>query len=238
MKLLQRSRDARYQTCEELIKDLEAVMASQGAWISAMTLGKYMRELFADKITAWEAAMEHGTSLGDHVASTITSESMRNELRMTPPSAFTAQTPPPELAPDTVRPVLRSSHKGVWVGLAAGAAITGGIAWFAFGRSSSPTERAKPTPLEAAQPHLEAPPAPPPKPAPPPVEAPKPAPPVEAEAPPADKPATKPVVKRKPIVAVKPKPEPPKPEPPKPEPPPKDPTKDNKWDRNSLTLPK
>jgi serine/threonine protein kinase len=256
MRLLQRSRDARYQSCEELIKDLEAFMASQGAWISAMTLGRYMRDLFADKITAWEAAMDHGTSLGDHVASTITSESMRNELRRTPPSAFTAQPAPPEDVPDTkfmtiepsepvepVLPELRSSRKGLWLGLAGVAVIAGAIGVVTLGgsRPNAPASVAAPAPSPSPTPAPK--PAPPPAPTPAAAPAPTPAPvaaPTPTPTPPtvaAPTPApAKPIVKRaKPAVAVKPKPDP-KPDP-KPEPP-KDPPKDNKWDRNSLTLPK
>lgn len=247
MRLLERSAEDRYQTAEELIGDLEAYMSSNNAWMSPVQLGRYMRTLFADKIAAWQAAEVSGARLGDHVASTITSESMRAEQRVTPVSAFTAQPEPmgddapTTAAPSAVRPVLRSSRRGLWIGVLAGLVAGAiGIAVVLGGsgdRASTPTARS-PEPTTTPPPEATPPPpptaaiAPPPAPDPVPVAAPEPAPETAVVTPPppgprsnprpttiraGTRPATKPVVKPKPR--------------------PKRDQKDNSWDRNSLFLP-
>jgi serine/threonine protein kinase len=91
MKLLARPAAERYQSGEDLLHDLEEFMSANNAWTSPIKLGRYMRQLFPDKVKAWEQAAEVGTSLGDFVAQTITSESLRAAQRITPVSAFTAQ---------------------------------------------------------------------------------------------------------------------------------------------------
>jgi serine/threonine protein kinase len=87
MRLLARRPDDRYQTAEELIHDLEELIAAHQLWVSPKMLGKYMRLLFAERVEAWERAAHDGVSLGEHVAETVTSESQRAEM-VTPPSAL------------------------------------------------------------------------------------------------------------------------------------------------------
>jgi serine/threonine protein kinase len=86
MRLLAPSPDARYQTAEELLHDLEQFISKHGLWVSSRPLGKYMRILFAERIDAWERAANEGVAFSEHVAETITSESQQVD-RVTPPSA-------------------------------------------------------------------------------------------------------------------------------------------------------
>ncbi len=86
MRALARPAAERYQSAEEMVGDLEQVMANIGGWVSPMAMGRFMRGLFPEKIDAWERAESVGASLGEHVAQTITSESVKQELRHTPVS--------------------------------------------------------------------------------------------------------------------------------------------------------
>jgi serine/threonine protein kinase len=170
MKLLERQRDARYQTCEELVRDLEAFMSSTGAWVSAMSLGRYMRDLFADKINAWEAAMADGTTLGDHVASVITSESQRAERRNTPPSV--AIQPEPLISVQTTAaPAAARRPQWLWAAIGGGALVAAVIGYVALSGSGEPSSAAgasdsestkiEMTPAAARQPTTAAPKTPP-----------------------------------------------------------------------------
>ena len=89
MQLLQRDPDRRYQTGEDVLADLEEFIADRSIRVSSISLGKYMRSIFGDKIAAWEEAEADGASLAQHVAETTLSPSERHEL-VTPPSAWPA----------------------------------------------------------------------------------------------------------------------------------------------------
>ena len=86
LRLLSRDPAQRYQTADELIDALEAIIAMQGLVVSAKPVARYMRAAFADKIAAWESAAVQGQTLATHVAETITGDSRRVDL-LTPPSA-------------------------------------------------------------------------------------------------------------------------------------------------------
>jgi eukaryotic-like serine/threonine-protein kinase len=222
MRLLASEPDQRYQTGEELLHDLDAFMSARNAWASTNVVGRYMRSLFGDKIAAWEAAAEDGASLGDHVASTITSESMRAARLTTAVSGFSTRplTPTP-----TPLPVVRRARRGLWIALAGGAvgAIAGAIL-LARGGGHTATHDA----ASVAQPQ------PPVESSPPPAQPPPPAPPPEAKPPPqpvAPKPAATPSRAGHAPVAKKTKPA--KAAPPKPKP-----DTEGTWDQNSLSLPK
>lgn len=95
---------------------------------------------------------------GEHFSQTTTPQSDG----LTPaPAAPTLSPPQPELAPETIRSVTRSSHKGLWIGL--GAALCGATLFFVLQKQSATSNEAsalsdaKRTP---AEPHAEAPPAP------------------------------------------------------------------------------
>jgi eukaryotic-like serine/threonine-protein kinase len=103
MKLLSRELDARYQTAEELLHDLEAFTAQHNLWASQKAISRHMRTLFADKIAQWEASEREGISLGQHVVQTVTANSQASDL-VTPPTAMPAL-PPAELPPTGSMPV-------------------------------------------------------------------------------------------------------------------------------------
>ncbi len=68
MKMLERDRTRRYQTADEVLVDLEALITSQGVFMSTLVVAKYMRELFAKESGAWEEASGLGETLGHHLA--------------------------------------------------------------------------------------------------------------------------------------------------------------------------
>jgi len=244
MKLLERQRDSRYQSCQELVGDLEAFMGSAGAWVSAMTLGKYMRELFSDKVNKWEQALADGSSLGDHVASTITSDSARASMRVTPPSI--AVPPEPsisiEVTPGQIpaeMPTAPTRSRAILIaGIGAALTVIGVIAFVTLGgKDSKPSAAPTPSPAEAAA--TPPPPAVAPTPTPPPSTPtmPETTPTVPATTSATPKTTTKPKTATK--TATKPKtvttttkPAETKPATTTTKP------KDTKWDRNSLSLPK
>ncbi|HTR54395.1 MAG TPA: serine/threonine-protein kinase [Kofleriaceae bacterium] len=238
MKLLDRDRDKRYQDAHEVIADLEQFVSSTGAWTSPTSLGKYMRDLFADKMTAWKEAAASGTSLGDHVAETITSESVRAQQRITPVSTFAAQIDPTPVAavrPEAPKRSRRWLGLGIGLGIGAAAAVA---AMLVLRSSSAPSPQPSPQLQPQPQPSLQPSPSPPPQPSPPQPPQPPPQPPPQIAAPAQPQPQPPPTAKPKPPLAAKPhaKPAPAAAKPPPPAAPPE--PKDSTWDRNSLTLPK
>jgi hypothetical protein len=253
MRLLHRNPNERFATSDELIHALDALIAKHQLWVSPKALGKYMRMLFADRIAAWEEALQQGVPFTQHVAQTITSQSQRSELE-TPPSAFpglpprTSEMLAAEPTPHSVAayPSLRRSRRWLWIALVALVVTAGGIAAdlvLASGSSKSPpandvqmTNTAPATtPSQAATPRETAKPTPIIEAAVPEPTVPEPTVPEPTVNPtPVARPAVKPTVKpplrhvaKPPPAATKPKP---KPDPNKPE---QEPT----WDPNSPYLP-
>ncbi len=68
MKMLERDLTRRYQTADEVLVDLEALIAARGVFMSALGVAKYMRELFAKESGAWEEASGQGQTLAHHLA--------------------------------------------------------------------------------------------------------------------------------------------------------------------------
>ncbi|HEY5926874.1 MAG TPA: protein kinase, partial [Kofleriaceae bacterium] len=95
MKLLEPVPHDRYASAEELLYDLDTFVRTHAQWQSSRAISRYMRELFADRIEAWEQAQEAGVPFAEHVARTITSQSLS--------SAST--TPVPELEEPSPEPV-------------------------------------------------------------------------------------------------------------------------------------
>jgi serine/threonine protein kinase len=93
MRLLERKPDDRYATADDFIAELDPYIADNGLWQSPRVLGNYMRELFADKIRAWEEAERSGVPFAQHVQESVTSESRRFDA-LTPPSAVKVQPNP------------------------------------------------------------------------------------------------------------------------------------------------
>jgi serine/threonine protein kinase len=109
LKLLARDPAARFQTADELLHELDPFLAQHRLWVSTKPLGKYMRGMFEERISAWERAESEGISLGQYVADSITSQSQKSEL-LTPPSAFPGLVPlsqemPAVAAPDPAAPI-------------------------------------------------------------------------------------------------------------------------------------
>ena len=104
MKLLAMKQQDRYQTAEEMLQDLDPFLAQHRLWVSPKPLGKYMRTIFEDRITAWESAQQEGASLAQFVAESVTSQSQRSEL-VTPPSAFPGLLPLSQEMPAVSAPV-------------------------------------------------------------------------------------------------------------------------------------
>ncbi len=172
MKLLAMKQADRYQTAEDMLHDLDPFLAQHRLWVSPKPLGKYMRTIFEDRITAWESAQLEGASLAQYVAESITSQSQRSEL-VTPPSAFPgllplsqempAVSPPisaqmpaggqPTTEPEAdtrppVYPQLRPSRSKTLLALAAILAVAiGGVAGFlVYSGDKTPAKTAEPVP--------------------------------------------------------------------------------------------
>jgi len=260
MKLLARNANDRYQTAEDVVADLEEVMGAQGGWVSPMAMGKYMRSLFPDKVDAWQRAEQHGESLGEHVAQTITSESVKQELRHTPVSMAAQIEPvssiraaPATPAPSVQLPVALPTYQTVrspwrWFpAVAAAIAIAAVLIALRVSGSSDDAPPARTAEPETVNVKADPAPAPPPKtepvkptevvtttPAPAPAAAPtRPAPAAPIRPVAKTVKPTRPIARPvKPVAAPKPIKQPP--QPPKP---PKPPKKDS-WDPNSMYLPK
>jgi serine/threonine protein kinase len=102
MKLLTRKVTDRYQTAEQMLHDLDPFLATNRLWVSPKPLSRYMRTVFADRVAAWDKAMEDGVTLAQHLTTSSSSETGQSEL-VTPPSAFPAVMPLSQEMP-AVRP--------------------------------------------------------------------------------------------------------------------------------------
>ena len=100
MKLLERKLEARYQTAEQMLHDLDPFLAQHRLWVSPKPMSRYMRTVFADQVSAWDQATEDGVTLAQHLSTVM--ETGQSEL-VTPPSAFPAVMPLSQEMP-AVRP--------------------------------------------------------------------------------------------------------------------------------------
>jgi serine/threonine protein kinase len=254
MRLLQRAPSQRYANAEELLHDLDEVMSRHHLWMSPKPISKYMRTLFADRMTALEEAQHLGVPFAQHVAETITSQSQQSEL-LTPASALMAlparrssqmiiaqselaSAEIPAVAPPM--PELRSSSRRLWWIVAAAVLLGSGLGG-GYLIATANNDDAPLAPITSPPPAVA--PAPPPTPAPtPPPPAPAPTPPSpqptvteQHPAPPPPRATHQPVV-HAPVVHHQPPPPPPH----NPTPPPKQDkpaTKEPAWDPNSPFLP-
>jgi serine/threonine protein kinase len=70
MKGLRRKPEERYQTGEEMQLDLEAFAREQRLVISSVSLSRYIRDLFSDRVTAWAQAQAAGRTFTDFLVDT------------------------------------------------------------------------------------------------------------------------------------------------------------------------
>ncbi|HJZ88258.1 MAG TPA: serine/threonine-protein kinase [Polyangia bacterium] len=64
---LQRSPEQRYQTAQEMQADLEDFAREHKLAVSPIALSRFMRELFSDRLEAWQAARMNREALASHV---------------------------------------------------------------------------------------------------------------------------------------------------------------------------
>ncbi len=87
MRLLARRPDERYPSAEALLHDLDPYIGQHRLYVSAKSMSKYMRTLFADRLAGFEDAdLDEGT-LAQRLLATITAESQNSQL-LTPISSF------------------------------------------------------------------------------------------------------------------------------------------------------
>src|SRR6185369_2242003 len=68
LKALARDRDQRYSTAEEFQVDLEAFAREHKLSVSALSLSRFIKQLFIHKVDAWRQAQEAGKSLAEHLS--------------------------------------------------------------------------------------------------------------------------------------------------------------------------
>ncbi len=68
MRALERDRDQRFSTARQLQLALEAFAHQHQLAIGPAARGRYMQDLFAEKLDAWRAAVAAGRSLGEYLA--------------------------------------------------------------------------------------------------------------------------------------------------------------------------
>src|SRR6185369_895352 len=99
LKGLARGRAQRYQTAEQMQADLEAFAREQKLPVSPRNVAAFMRELFADKVEAWQHDRAGGVDLAEHVVRTLA-----GEPAAAPPEEETRTSPgrrrPPEVTVD------------------------------------------------------------------------------------------------------------------------------------------
>jgi serine/threonine protein kinase len=68
LRALARDKAERYPTAQDLQSDLEQFAVEHRLVLSSVMLSKYMKDLFGDKIDAWQDAQRRGRSLAEHIA--------------------------------------------------------------------------------------------------------------------------------------------------------------------------
>jgi serine/threonine protein kinase len=79
MRLLEPVPADRYSNGDQVLQDVDAFITNHQQWISSRAIGRYMQELFADQVAAWEHAHQEGVPFAEHIANTITSQRVRSE---------------------------------------------------------------------------------------------------------------------------------------------------------------
>ncbi|MEZ4369113.1 MAG: serine/threonine-protein kinase [Kofleriaceae bacterium] len=140
----------RFPTAQAMQVAIEALARAQQVELSSHSLAAYMRELFADKLEAWQAAQTRGVSLAEHVrASTLLDAAPEDATLPTgarPLVDFTPAVPPAAVEPTPAPPApARRRWGGAIVGVVGGAAVAV-AATLALARSSSGAAAVAPAP--------------------------------------------------------------------------------------------
>ncbi|MCA9666223.1 MAG: protein kinase [Myxococcales bacterium] len=80
MKALARDPDHRYPTARAMQADLEQFAVDLGVPLSDIALSRYMHELFADEMTAWQRAQQAGHSLLQHMLDITPADDLTRDL--------------------------------------------------------------------------------------------------------------------------------------------------------------
>ncbi|HTL34117.1 MAG TPA: serine/threonine-protein kinase [Kofleriaceae bacterium] len=104
LKLLARKPEERYQTAEEMLHDLDPFLQQHRLWVSPKPLSRYMRQLFANQVAAWDQALARGASIEDHLTQTVMSSQSKQSELVTPPSSFPALLPLSQEMPAVAMP--------------------------------------------------------------------------------------------------------------------------------------
>jgi len=124
MKGLARDREQRYATAEEMQVDLEAFARDRKLPVSAVPLGRFVRELFKSELETWQAAERAGQPGEPVVQTTPSGNLIRTETSISGP--VPAAHTDPSLSPPIELPPQRS-HRGaiaVVLGVIVGSLIT------------------------------------------------------------------------------------------------------------------
>jgi serine/threonine protein kinase len=122
MRGLERDPERRFQTLEEMQLELEAFARERKLTISQVALGRFMRELFADDVAAWQRAMSAGQV--ELAARSLMSPELLDEPDSSPFTSDPAN-PPPALPP-LAQPPLELPPlppRNIWPGLTVAACL-------------------------------------------------------------------------------------------------------------------
>ncbi len=130
MKGLQRDKTARYQSAQEMQLDLEEFARDQRLVISSVSLSRYIRELFHERVEAWAKAQSEGRTFTEFlISSPLAGEgtSVTADTWIAPATEPTSTTSVgPEISieidPSPVYPALRVGRRG-WMFAVAGIAV-------------------------------------------------------------------------------------------------------------------
>ena len=147
MKGLARDREQRYATAEEMQVDLEGFARERRLAVSAVTLGRFVRELFRAELEAWQAAERAGQPGEAVVQTTPSGNLMRTETSLSGPAVApllpSAATDPSLSAPPPKR---RRGMVAVALGVLGGSLIT----WLVVRPTPASLPVAAPPPPKAA----------------------------------------------------------------------------------------
>jgi len=85
LRALARDRDERYQSAHDLQSDLEAFVRDEKLVVSTLSLGEWIRTLFAEKLDEQEQMLQEGRLLAEKIAAQVEAEERQSLTSVPPP---------------------------------------------------------------------------------------------------------------------------------------------------------
>ncbi|NUP05205.1 MAG: serine/threonine protein kinase [Polyangiaceae bacterium] len=152
MKALAKNPDARYQSARDMQAELESFVRQERLPVSTVSMGKWMQDLFADKLAMQKADLQDIKPLADQIAAQYPPQDFSPATTGSHPSASFDQSSTGAGAPGAAKtiPPREKRGAGMYLGMAALLVAAGGVAFFALKSRNEPAKQAAAPTVETA----------------------------------------------------------------------------------------